>query len=96
MATSIKRQYIDLAGVDFKNDESLVNLNRSPDALNIYKDYTTEGNCIQSRPGYRKLAELDTNSIMVYTYIVQIKHLFILVLSYICGTIFLLYQAHKI
>lgn len=69
MATSIKRQYIDLAGVDFKNDESLVNLNRSPDALNIYKDYTTEGNCIQSRPGYRKLAELDTNSINgIYIY----------------------------
>lgn len=54
---SIKRQYADLAGVDFKNDESLVNLNRSPDALNVYKDYTGEGNCIQTRPGYVELAD---------------------------------------
>ncbi len=50
MATSVKRQYTNLAGVDFKNDESLVNLNRSPDALNVYKDYSAEGNCIQTRP----------------------------------------------
>lgn len=54
---SIKRQYADLTGVDFKNDESLVNLNRSPDALNVYKDYTGEGNCIQTRPGYVELAD---------------------------------------
>ena len=57
MATPIKRQYTNLAGVDFKNDEALVNLNRSPDALNVYKDYTGEGNCIQTRPGFTKLAE---------------------------------------
>lgn len=59
MATSIKRQYTNLAGVDFKNEESLVNLNRSPDALNVYRDYTAESNCIQTRPGYFKLAEFD-------------------------------------
>lgn len=52
MAVAIKRQYVDLAGIDFKNDESLVDLNRSPDALNIYKDYSAEGSCIQTRPGF--------------------------------------------
>ena len=49
-ATLIKRQYVDLAGVDFKNSENLVSLNRSPDALNVYKDYLSEGVCIQTRP----------------------------------------------
>ena len=68
MATPIKRQYTNLAGVDFKNDESLVNLNRSPDALNVYKDYTGEGNCIQTRPGYSKLAEFEGNINGLYMY----------------------------
>ena len=68
MATPIKRQYTNLAGVDFKNDESLVNLNRSPDALNVYKDYTAEGNCIETRPGYSKLAEFDGNINGLYIY----------------------------
>ena len=57
--TPVKRQYTDFAGIDFKNDESLVQLNRSPNALNIYKDYIAEGNCIQSRPGYTKLSQFD-------------------------------------
>lgn len=68
MATSVKRQYTDLAGVDFKNDESLVNLNRSPDSLNMYKDYSAEGNCIQTRPGYDKLANFDGNINGIYIY----------------------------
>lgn len=68
MSTSIRRQYTNLAGIDLKNDESLVNLNRSPDALNIYKDYTTEGNCIQTRPGYIKLAEFDAKINGMYIY----------------------------
>lgn len=55
MAVPIKRQYVDLAGVDFKNEESLVNLNRSPDALNVYKNYTSEGICVQTRPGFALL-----------------------------------------
>lgn len=68
MATSVKRQYTNLAGVDFKNDESLVNLNRSPDALNVYKDYSAEGNCIQTRPGYSKLAQFVGNINGLYIY----------------------------
>ena len=68
MATSVKRQYTSLAGVDFKNDESLVDLNRSPDALNVYKDYSAEGNCIQTRPGYSELAKFEGNINGLYIY----------------------------
>jgi len=76
MATSIKRQYVNLAGVDFKNDESLVNLNRSPDALNIYKDYSAEGNCIQTRPGYTELADFGDkiNGIYIYNITTALVH----------------------
>ena len=75
---SIKRQYTDLAGVDFKNDAALVNLNRSPDALNIYKDYTGEGNCIQTRPGYKELADFGSeyaiNGFYMYSDTVALVH----------------------
>lgn len=57
MASSIKRQYINFAGVDFTNDASVVSLSRSPDAVNVYKNYSsTQGNCIETRPGYKYLA----------------------------------------
>ena len=76
MAVAIKRQYVDLAGIDFKNEESLVNLNRSPDALNIYKNYATEGNCIQTRPGYTKLAEFTgkINGIFIHNATTALVH----------------------
>ncbi len=51
MATGIKRIYTDFRGVDFLNEESLVSINRSPDALNVWKNYNdTEGTCIETRP----------------------------------------------
>lgn len=76
MATAIKRQYTSFAGIDFKNDESLVDLNRSPDALNVYKDYTAEGNCIQTRLGYSKLAKFDgkINGIHIYNTTIALVH----------------------
>lgn len=77
MATvSIKRQYTDFAGVDFKNNESIVNLNRSPDALNVYKDYLSSGVCIQTRPGFRKIGKIGNkvNGIFVYKNTQAIVH----------------------
>lgn len=77
MATvSIKRQYTDFAGVDFKNNESMVNLNRSPDALNVYKDYLSSGICIQTRPGFRKIGKIGNkiNGIFIYKNTKAIVH----------------------
>lgn len=68
MAISIKRQYVNLAGVDFKNEESLVELNRSPDALNVFRNYQEEGNCIRTRPGFKKLADFNENINGMYLY----------------------------
>ena len=35
MATGIKRTYTGFTGVDFLNEPSLVDITRSPDALNV-------------------------------------------------------------
>ena len=76
MATPVKRQYTDLAGVDFKNEESLVQLNRSPDALNVYRDYENEGNCIRTRPGYYELGQFDgkINGMYIYNTTTTLVH----------------------
>lgn len=68
MATPIKRQYIDLSGVDFQHNESMVDLNRSPDALNVYKNYLSEGVCIQTRPGYRHIGKIGNKINGMYVY----------------------------
>ena len=55
-ATPIKRVYQNFRGVDFSSEPSVVDLSRSPDALNVWKNYgDTQGKCIETRPGYRFL-----------------------------------------
>lgn len=47
----IKREYRDFRGVDFSNRKDEVSLYRSPDALNMWKNYkNSSGNCIETRP----------------------------------------------
>lgn len=69
-ATSIKRTYTDFRGVDFLNEASLLLANRSPDALNVWKNYeNTQGTCIETRPGYRKIAQIGNDKINgIYIY----------------------------
>ena len=60
MATSIIRTYSSFRGVDFTSDPAIVNLSRSPDALNVWKNYEdTQGECIETRPGYQKLGNFN-------------------------------------
>ena len=69
MATLVKRAYTGFRGVDFANDASLVNLSRSPDALNIWKNYAdTQGSCIETRPGYVKIGDFGNNINGIYFY----------------------------
>ena len=49
------RVYAALRGVDFSSEPSEVSLSRSPNALNVYKDYSSAlGQAIQTRPGFKK------------------------------------------
>ena len=69
MATLIKRAYTGFRGVDFANDASLVDLSRSPDALNVWKNYAdTQGSCIETRPGYVKIGDFGENINGIYFY----------------------------
>ena len=57
----VTRTYGGFRGVDFGNDPGMVELYRSPDALNVWKKYQTDASCIQTRPGYSKLGQIGTN-----------------------------------
>lgn len=75
----ITRVYQNFRGVDFLNDASVVDLRRSPDAVNIWKSYAnTLGNYIETRPGYKKLVNLGEdkiNGIYIYKTNVAIVHI---------------------
>lgn len=65
MADIISRLYSNFRGADFRGEE--VNLTRSPDCLNIWKDYQkTEG--IRTRPGLAKIASFDAPVYGVFFY----------------------------
>lgn len=69
ISTPIRRTYSSFRGVDFANDPSLVLLSRSPDALNVWKNYKdTQGSCIETRPGYRELANFMSKINGIYFY----------------------------
>ena len=69
MATAIKRTYTNFRGVDFANDPSLVNLSRSPDALNVWRNYSdAQESCIETRPGYIKLGDFESKINGIYMY----------------------------
>lgn len=47
----ITRNYIGFRGVDFGNRKDEVNLTRSPDSVNMWKNYkNSKGRCVESRP----------------------------------------------
>lgn len=77
MATGIKRTYADFSGVDFLNEPTLVDIRRSPDALNVWKNYRdNQGGCIETRPGYRKLAQIGDriNGIYIFSLTKAVVH----------------------
>ena len=49
----VTRRYSDFLGVDFSNNN--VSAYRSPESINIWKNYKELGKCISSRPGIKEL-----------------------------------------
>lgn len=61
--TLITRNYTSFLGVDFSNRRDEISVRRSPDALNVWKNYkSTAGRCIETRPDI-DLKEEFTNTI---------------------------------
>lgn len=55
----ITRNYYSLAGVDFTNDPTTVQKNRSPESVNMYKNYkNNEGQPVETRPGFETVLEM--------------------------------------
>lgn len=74
----ITRNYSNFRGVDFLNDPGIVSLQRSPDALNVWKNYrSSQGNCIETRPGYKELVNFEEriNGFFVYKRTLAIIHI---------------------
>lgn len=74
----ITRNYSNFRGVDFLNDPGIVSLQRSPDALNVWKNYrSSQGNCIETRPGYKELVNFGEriNGFFAYKRTLAIIHL---------------------
>lgn len=60
MLTPIKRIYSNFAGVDFTNDTSKVQLNRSQNCINMWKNYaSTQGECVETRIGTSELEDFE-------------------------------------
>lgn len=54
----VTRNYSNFRGVDFSNRKDEVNLYRSPDALNMWKNYkNANGKCVETRPDIELLEE---------------------------------------
>ena len=75
MADVVSRIYNNFRGVDFRSDEC--SLNRSPDSLNMWKDYK-EVNSVRTRPSLKQIFTLDTyryvHSISFYRGMLMVHH----------------------
>ena len=79
--TLITRNYADFRGVDFSNKE--VSLVRSPDSLNMWKDYRNNlGRCIETRPDIELVESYDNTIFGLFFYKVGTKQMQIVH----CGT----------
>lgn len=68
-SVKVTRTYDNFGGVDFLNEPSLVIPQRSPDALNVWKNYQSMlGICIETRPGLRELASFDGKINGIYAF----------------------------
>lgn len=79
----ITRNYTNFKGVDFSNRKDEVSLYRSPDALNMWKNYkSTNGRCIETRPDIELISEFDNTIYGIFFYtIYQDTHMIVH-----CGT----------
>lgn len=56
----VARNYADIRGVDFTNRKDEVSIVRSPDMLNVWKNYkSSNGLCIETRPALEKVCEYE-------------------------------------
>lgn len=68
----ITRNYKNFKGVDFSNRKDEVSLYRSPDALNVWKNYkSSNGRCIETRPDIELVDEFDNEVYGLFFYTIN-------------------------
>lgn len=75
----ITRNYRGFKGVDFSNRKDEVSLYRSPDALNVWKNYkSSNGRCIETRPDIELINEFDNAVYGLFFYTINtIDHMIV-------------------
>lgn len=72
----ITRQYINFRGVDFTGND--VSLYRSPDALNMWKNYKGLGKCVETRPDIELFKQFNNTIYGLFFYTINtIEHMII-------------------
>jgi hypothetical protein len=68
----ITRNYKNFKGVDFSNRKDEVSLYRSPDALNVWKNYkSSNGRCIETRPDVELIDTFDNSIYGLFFYTIN-------------------------
>lgn len=68
----IQRNYSQFRGVDFSNRKDDVSLYRSPDALNMWKNYkNSNGRCVETRPDLELLKEFSNTIYGLFFYTIN-------------------------
>ena len=66
--------YSQFRGVDFSNRQDEVSFYRSPDALNMWKNYkSSSGKCVETRPGLELIKEYEDTINGIYFYEINKK-----------------------
>lgn len=75
----ITRNYRNFKGVDFSNRKDEISLYRSPDALNVWKNYkSNNGRCIETRPDVEQIEAFDNSIFGLFFYTVNtIPHMIV-------------------
>ena len=75
----ITRNYRGFKGVDFSNRKDEISLYRSPDALNVWKNYkSNNGRCIETRPDVEQIDTFDNSIFGLFFYTINtIPHMIV-------------------
>lgn len=75
----ITRNYKNFKGVDFSNRKDEVSLYRSPDALNVWKNYkSSNGRCIETRPDVELIDTFDNTIFGLFFYTINtVEHMIV-------------------
>lgn len=75
----ITRKYKNFKGVDFSNRKDEISLYRSPDALNVWKNYkSSNGRCIETRPDVEQIDTFDNSIFGLFFYTINtVQHMIV-------------------